>query len=86
MKTNKNTTNCPTCNKSNIVKNGTRATKRGKIQIYYCRNCNKRFSDSKIKYTTHSPEIIFTAISTYNIGYTILKNAIPVQNPFTFSL
>jgi len=82
MKTYKNTTRCPTCNKSNIVKNGTRATKRGKIQIYYCKNCNKRFSDSTIKYTTHPPEIIFTAISTYNLGYTILQTKSIINRKF----
>jgi len=62
---------CPKCSESNIVKYGTRTTKHGKAQIYFCKKCNKRFSTSSIKFITHPPGIIFTAISTYNLGHNL---------------
>jgi transposase-like protein len=63
---------CPNCHKTKqVVKTGTRRTREGKVQRYLCKSCNHTFTDRVISYVTYQPKIIFAAISTYNLGYTL---------------
>ena len=67
---------CPNCHtSSNITKMGYRITKNKKIPRYKCNNCDKTFSQRQLKYVTYPPKIIFTAISTYNLGHTKQQTA-----------
>ena len=62
---------CPHCNENKTsVKIGKRNTKYGSFQRYKCQNCGKTFSDRTFKHATYPPDIIFTAISYYNLGNT----------------
>ena len=67
---------CPHCNQNkNTVKIGYRETKRGIQQRYRCNKCQKTFTDSSIKHVHYPPKIIFSSISTYNLGYTKQQTA-----------
>jgi len=71
----KNTTplkpDCPNCNKNSfVVKIGRKKIKQEIYQRYKCKACNKTFSDRPLKHVTYPPKIIFTAISSYNLGNT----------------
>jgi transposase-like protein len=60
---------CPYCNSKNIKKEGKRKSKLETIQKFSCKNCNKNFTDKKLKQKTYPAKIILNAISTYNLGY-----------------
>ncbi|KYK25375.1 hypothetical protein AYK24_04950 [Thermoplasmatales archaeon SG8-52-4] len=55
---------CPICNKKDILYNGWNQNK----QIYYCKNCKKRFERHELKNNNYNPSIIINAISYFNIG------------------
>jgi len=69
---------CFCCNK-NVVKKGKRKTRFGLRQLYYCKNCKKTFTDSKLPYKTYGPKVIGNAISSYNLGNTI-KESVKLTN------
>lgn len=61
---------CPYCKKNSmVVKIGYNRIKHEVYQRYKCKGCNRTFSDRPLKHVTHRSEIIFTAISLYNLGY-----------------
>jgi transposase-like protein len=64
---------CPFCSaKYPVVKReGTRKTSAGIVQKYYCRSCERYFSERTFPGTKHLPRIIFAAITYYNLGHTL---------------
>lgn len=61
----KTLTHCPYC-QGKIVKRGVRKKKYEKVQIYYCKNCNKRFTSLITKHKTYPLRVIIDAITLYN--------------------
>ena len=63
---------CPICkSNSNIIKSGVRTLKEDQVQLFLCKNCNKRFSPRKLPHTSYPPKVILSAITYYNQGHTI---------------
>ena len=62
---------CPYCNSKFIVKHGKRKIKKGNIQLYKCKSCDKFFSEKKFKHKSYDAKIILNTISTYNLGCTL---------------
>jgi len=56
---------CPYCS-GNIVKRGTRKKKFEEIQIYYCKNCDKRFTPAITKHKTYPLKVIMDSLTFYN--------------------
>lgn len=63
--------NCQYCFSNNIVKRGKRINKLKVVQIFYCKECKKRFTSEKIKNKTYDIQTIVKSISFYNKGLTI---------------
>lgn len=60
---------CPFCNCCNTVKCGVRKNRNYDVQIYKCKECNKRFSTNVgFKKMGASPEMITNAIQLYFTG------------------
>jgi transposase-like protein len=59
---------CPSCLSKNIKKHGIQKNKLQNYQRYYCNNCKKTFSLQE-KNKTYPINIILTALSLYNVGY-----------------
>jgi transposase-like protein len=72
----------PSLPKKMSVKIGMSNTKYGTYQRYKCKNCGKTFSDRPFQHATYPPEIIFTAISQYNLGNTKKKVAAILHKKF----
>ena len=66
---------CPTCTDIGVIKKGKRKTKFGLRQLYYCKSCKSGFADSKLQYKTYRPKVIVSALSNYNLGYTLEESA-----------
>ena len=63
---------CPNCSSSNfVIKSGSRKVKDEAVQLFFCKNCKKRFSDRKLSRTSYSPKLILSALTYYNMGHTL---------------
>ncbi|MCK4386542.1 MAG: PD-(D/E)XK nuclease family protein [Candidatus Pacebacteria bacterium] len=59
-------THCPYCQGKTIVKSGVRKKKHEAVQIYYCKNCEKKFVSGVTKNLTYPLRVILEAITNYN--------------------
>ena len=73
---------CPECNSREIVKRGKRKQKFGSKQLYFCKQCGKRFADKTLKHKIHSPRVIYHALNYYNLGYTLKESSKLVNRRF----
>lgn len=80
----KNTRNeltCPNCGSKSLIKKGKRQNKNREVQLYFCKDCEKRFSDDKFKNKTYSVKDTIKALSLYNSGLTIEETASKTKIP-----
>src|SRR5712691_11077888 len=61
---------CATCGTIGL-KAGSRNTRQGKIQKFYCRQCRRHFSAAPMPRRHYSPTAILTAVTSYNLGRTL---------------
>ena len=61
--------NCTYCKKKDVIKAGLRNTRQGLIQKYYCKQCNRYFSDKTQPYTQYPFHVMLYALQLYNQGY-----------------
>ncbi len=73
---------CPNCKSLNIIKRGRREIKFGSKELYQCRDCRLRFSDSRMVSKTYSAKVIIRAISCYNLGHSLESAARAVNRKF----
>ncbi len=63
---------CPKCSSSeNIIKSGSRIVRGESVPLYFCKSCQKRFSDRKLRHTSYPPKLILSALTYYNMGHTL---------------
>ena len=62
---------CTYCGSDDLVKRGKRVNKKKEVQLYYCRECNRRFSEGTSKNKTYDISTIVKTLSLYNSGLTI---------------
>lgn len=67
-------THCPYC-QGKIVKRGIRKKKYEKIQIYYCKNCDKKITPLITKYKSYPLKIIMDSLTLHNRLYTLKETA-----------
>jgi len=53
------------------IKAGTRKTRQGKIQKFYCRKCRQYFCASPLPRRQYSSAVILNAVTSYNLGLTL---------------
>jgi transposase-like protein len=73
---------CEFCSSKNIIKKGIRKNKNQEVQIYQCKNCNKRFTTSTTKNKTYPSKIILNSISYYNLGHSQNKVSKMISSKF----
>ena len=73
---------CTFCRSKKVVKKGRQKTKFGYIQLFYCKNCGRKFTGRKLKNKTYGPKIITNAITYYNLGNTLQESAKLVNRRF----
>jgi len=59
---------CPNCKSKNIIKRGRRKGKFGSEQLYYCKDCGRRFAGRSLEYKMYPARVIFNALNYYNLG------------------
>ena len=73
---------CPDCKSKYIVKRGERKGKFGSKQLYFCKNCGKRFADQTLKHRIHPLRVIYYALNYYNFGYSLEESSKLVNRQF----
>jgi len=56
---------------------GTRNTRRGRIQKFFCQSCLRHFCASPIPHRQYSPAVILGALTSYNLGTRCAINTYP---------
>ncbi len=72
---------CPFC-KGEIVKRGVRKKKYEQVQIYFCRNCDKRFTSAITKNKTYPLRLIIDSMTLYNRLYPLEKVSEKIQEKY----
>ncbi|MFH1899079.1 MAG: hypothetical protein ABIJ82_01220 [Patescibacteria group bacterium] len=62
---------CPYCASKHFVRRGFRQKKMEKVQLYLCMDCNKTFTQHITRGKHYPLPVVFDAISTYNLGYSL---------------
>lgn len=73
---------CLLCNGRNVIRKGRRKTKFGFRQSYYCKDCTKGWTASKMSNKTYGPKVVTGAITFYNLGNTLDESAKLVNRRF----
>jgi len=64
--------NCQNCfSNDSVIKAGLRSTSKGKVQKYYCKDCETYFSDTKRSKTQYPEHVILYTLEQYNKGYSV---------------
>jgi len=61
---------CKFCNNKTLIKYGCRKTKAGNTQLYFCKDCQRTFTNNTHLKRT-STKIIIDIVICYNLGYTL---------------
>ena len=72
---------CSRCGKVGI-KAGTRNTRQGRVQKFYCRHCKRHFGTSPIPRRQYSAATILGAVTSYNLGRTLEDTRAHVARQF----
>ena len=67
-------TKCPYC-KGNIIRKGLRKKKYENVQLYFCKNCNKKFTSLITKHKSYPLRVIIDALTLYNRLNTLEETA-----------
>jgi hypothetical protein len=73
---------CPYCSAKNVIKAGKRKAKRKSVQRYQCTTCLRTFSKQPLKRTSYPTKVILTAVSMYNLGYTLEETRAKIRTRF----
>lgn len=79
-------THCPYCQGPQIVKSGIRKKKHEVVQIYYCKNCDKKFVGGITKNRTYPLRVILEALNEYNSFQTIEDSVKKVNDKYGLSI
>jgi len=77
-----NAIECPNCESKNVAKKGIRKGKFRTRYLYRCKNCQRRFTDQKLKNMIYSPAVIYHALNCYNLGCTFQETSNLVNKKF----
>ena len=80
-----NIAKCPYCS-GKIVKRGVRKKKFEEVQIYYCKNCDKRFTSQITKNKTYPLRIILDTLTFYNKLYSYEEIGNLIENKYGITL
>ena len=71
---------CEYCNSSNVIKYTKRETKKGKVQVYECKDCERYFSiNDGFRWKHFTPEIITSALDLYFKGISLRQISDHIQ-------
>lgn len=79
---NKPVTACPYCGGGRVIRKGVRNNKYGKVQLFYCHHCRKKFTPLVSKHKTFPLRVIIDALTAYNRLFTLEHAAATVSRKY----
>ncbi|MFO7793169.1 MAG: hypothetical protein R6W73_09385 [Candidatus Saliniplasma sp.] len=76
---------CSNCKSKNTIKAGKRESKSGKIQRYYCKDCESYFTDKKQSHTQYPLKVILYTLEQYNKGHSVKEAKKRVGKKYPYS-
>ncbi|MBI4647519.1 MAG: PD-(D/E)XK nuclease family protein [Bacteroidia bacterium] len=73
---------CPYCSGKNIIKKGIREKKHEDVQLYFCNDCNKKFTPGITKNKTYPLHLMLDAVTLYNRLNTLEDSASKVSEKY----
>lgn len=78
---------CISCGSNNsVIRTGIRNCTKKQTQRYYCKKCKNYFTNEPLGYTVYPVNIILSAITTYNSGYTLKQTRTLINHRFKIKL
>jgi len=77
---------CPYCEGKEFIKKGQRVKKYGEAQLYYCKNCDKKFTPGIDKHRTFPLRLIMDAVTLYNRLYSLDDSVKLVSSKYGISV
>ncbi len=77
---------CSKCGSSNAVKRGFAKNKLQSFQKYQCKDCKSIFTVQQAKGKTYPLRVIISAISTYNLGYSLEKTREIINKKYSLGI
>ncbi len=62
---------CPRCGSKHVIKRGKRKEHFGILQVYQCKDCERRFVMKSLKHKMYLTKVIYSAINYYNLGHSL---------------
>lgn len=82
----KDISECPYCHGKDFVKSGFREKKFEKIQIYLCRNCDKKFTPLMSKNKSYPLRVILETVTFYNKFNTLEEISKAIHDKYNLTL
>ncbi|MDP2947230.1 MAG: PD-(D/E)XK nuclease family protein [Nanoarchaeota archaeon] len=76
---------CPFC-EGKVMKRGVRKKKMESVQIYFCKNCQKRFTSQITKNKTYPLRVIIEALTLYNRLYKFEEISKAIEEKYSIKL
>ncbi|PKP58818.1 MAG: hypothetical protein CVT88_06650 [Candidatus Altiarchaeales archaeon HGW-Altiarchaeales-1] len=73
---------CPKCKGENVIRKGRQNTKFGFVQLFYCKDCQRKFAGRGLKNKTYGHGVIMNTINYYDIGNTLEESARHINRRF----
>ncbi len=73
---------CPKCGGNNVILKGKEETKFGFVQLFYCKDCKRKFAERGMNNKTYLPGVILNSINYYNLGNTLKDSSKLVNKKF----
>jgi hypothetical protein len=77
---------CPYCKGNDFIRKGLRAKKYENVQVYLCKNCNKRFTPLLSKNKSYPLRVILEAVTHYNRFYTLEGVSKEINDKYNLTL
>ena len=77
---------CPACHCTSIIKRGKRKGTYRDDQLYYCKDCGKRFVNRPVTYRKYPMSVVFCALNYYNLGYSLEKTRRQVSRDYRITI
>ena len=77
---------CPYCDGKELIRKGQRVNKYAVAQLYYCKNCDRKFTPGVDKHRTFPLRLIIDAITLYNRLYSLEDSVKLVSSKYGISV
>ena len=77
---------CPYCRGKNFVKSGVRQKRYSQVQVYYCKDCDKKFTLGPTRHKSFPLRVILDSITYYNRFHTLDETSVHLSQKYGYKI